>query len=266
MKKNAIKLSIIVVHLGSDNLIINFLDSLYQCYLPFDFETIIVDNKSNSKNLYKLVNQFKNCKLVELENRLGYSNASNAGIVKSSGEFILWCNNDLLFQYNSLFNLYDFLINNNNYGIVSPCLLNEDNSTQPCYSLYNLNLFTIVFNLTGFKSNNSNKSFDIKAAPGACCMIRKSALEPFGYILDNNYYMYCEEFDLSFKVLNNNYKIRYIGSSKVVHLGGKTTKKTSINFLIQSLKSKFKYLEVNQNAVEAYLFYLYLVFKFFTKF
>jgi GT2 family glycosyltransferase len=259
------ELSIIVIHLGSDELLINFLESLYAYPLSFEFETIVVDNFSNSNDLSTITKKYENCNIIHLNNRFGYSKATNFGINESKGKYILWCNNDLIFKENAINLLYNFLNKNSDYAIASPSLLNEDNSTQPCYSLYNLNLFTIVFNLNGFKSSISNKSFDIKAAPGACCMIRKSALEPFGYVLENNYYMYCEEFDISFKVLKNNYKIRYIGSSKVVHLGGKTTKKTSINFLIQSLKSKYKYLEVNVNIVEAYLFYMYLLFKFFIK-
>ncbi len=265
MKNYRISLSVIVVHLGSDNLIINFLKSLYQSNLPFIFETIIIDNKSNSTDLSSIVNEYKNCKIIQLDNRMGYSAASNKGILEAKGEFILWCNNDLIFEYNSIIELYTFLIKNSNYGIASPCLLNEDKSLQPCYSLYNLNLFSIIFQLTGFKNKNSIKSFDISVAPGACCMIRKNSLEQIGNVLDNSYFMYCEEFDLSFKFIKNNFKIRYIGSSNVIHLGGKTTKKTSINFLIQSLKSKFKYLYNNKNNVEAILFYFYLLFKFFLK-
>ena len=41
-----------------------------------------------------------NCKIINLPKRVGYSTASNFGIAQSTGNFILWCNNDLIFQIN----------------------------------------------------------------------------------------------------------------------------------------------------------------------
>ena len=265
MQEKNITLSIIIIHLGSDDLLINILSSLYKSDLNVTFETIIIDNFSNSHNINNICSEFINCKIINLPKRVGYSKASNFGIAQSSGNFLLWCNNDLIFQINSINYLYHFLLNNKDYAIASPCLLNDDYSLQPCYSLYNLNLFTLIFSLTGFDQSKSSGSFDIKVAPGACCMIRKSALDKIGGALNENYYMYCEEFDLSYRLLLKKFKIRYIGDSKVIHLGGKTTNKTAINYLIQSLKSKLTYLKVNKNKFQSFIFYLFLVFKFFFK-
>jgi GT2 family glycosyltransferase len=262
MIKYNIKLSIVVVHLGADQLILNFLESLYRFELPFIFETIIVDNNSDSKNLIEITNLYNNCKILHLNKRLGYSAATNVGIAESKGEYILWCNNDLLFQSYSIFYLVEFLDRNLSYAIASPCLLNEDNSPQQCYSLFNLNIFSLILKLTGFKERNSEKHFDINVAPGACCLIRKEALDCIGGKLDTNYFMYCEEFDLSFNLLTKGYKIKYIGKSKVIHIGGKTTKKTAINYLIQSYKSKLAYLLKNNGIIEFLVFYLFLVLKF----
>ena len=265
MQKKNIKLSIIIIHLGSDDLLINILSSLYKSDLNVTFETIIINNFSNSHNLINICSEYINCKIINLPKRVGYSTASNFGIAQSTGNFILWCNNDLIFQINSINYLYQFLLNNEDYAIASPCLLNDDYSLQPCYSLYSLNLFTLIFPFTGFDQSKSLDSFDIKVAPGACCMIRKSALDNIGGVLNENYYMYCEEFDLSYRLILNKFKIRYIGDSKVVHLGGKTTNKTAINYLIQSLKSKLTYLKVNKNKYQSYIFYLFLIIKFFLK-
>ena len=262
MNKFEIKLSVIVVHLGSDKLLVDFLESLYNSNLPFNFETIIVDNNSNSNNLNQFVHLYENCKILHLNKRLGYSESTNKGISESKGEYILWCNNDLLFQRSSIFYLVDFLDNNLSYAIASPCLLNEDKSLQPCYSLYNLNLFTLIFKLTGFNELYHQNTMDIKVAPGACCLIRKNALDCIGGKLDINYFMYCEEFDLSYNLLKNGNKIKYIGRSEIIHIGGKTTKKTSINFLIQSYKSKLTYLRKNKGMVQFLFFYIYLITKF----
>jgi GT2 family glycosyltransferase len=259
------ELSIIVIHLGSDELLINFLESLYAYPLSFEFETIVVDNFSNSNELSTITKKYVNCNIIHLNNRFGYSKATNFGINESKGKYILWCNNDLIFKENAINLLYNFLNKNSDYAIASPSLLNEDFSIQPCYSKYNLNIFTLLFPINGFNSKKVSESFDIKVAPGACCMISKSALKTIGGNLDENYYMYCEEFDLSYRFIKNHYKIRYIGHSEVIHLGGKTTNKTSVNFLIQSLKSKLYYLNKNFNRFQKIIFYIFLIIKFLGK-
>ena len=77
MQKKNIKLSIIIIHLGSDDLLINILSSLYKSDLNVTFETIIINNFSNSHNLINICSEYINCKIINLPKRVGYSTASN---------------------------------------------------------------------------------------------------------------------------------------------------------------------------------------------
>ena len=71
-------------------------------------------------------------------------------------------------------------------------------------------------------------------ASGACLAIRKSAYEEVGG-LDEDFFAHQEEIDLCWRLLNKGYKIKYVSSSRIFHVGGATLqdmnpKKTFFNF------------------------------------
>lgn len=64
-------------------------------------------------------------------------------------------------------------------------------------------------------------TLDIFWASGACLFIRKSVFEEVGK-LDEDFFAHQEEIDLCWRIQNTGYLIKYIGRSKVYHLGGAT--------------------------------------------
>jgi len=71
-------------------------------------------------------------------------------------------------------------------------------------------------------------------ASGACLAIRKKAFNEIGG-LDEDFFAHQEEIDLCWRLLNNGYKIKYVSSSHIFHVGGATLKdmnpkKTFFNF------------------------------------
>lgn len=71
-------------------------------------------------------------------------------------------------------------------------------------------------------------------ASGACLAIRKTAFDEIGG-LDEDFFVHQEEIDLCWRLLNRGYKIKYVGASRIFHLGGATLqnmnpKKTFFNF------------------------------------
>ncbi len=71
-------------------------------------------------------------------------------------------------------------------------------------------------------------------ATGACMFIRRTVFEKLGGF-DEAYFAHQEEVDLCWRAKNEGYKVFYVGTSKVYHLGGSTLsnmnpKKTYLNF------------------------------------
>ena len=264
------KLSVIVIHLGKDKLLIDFLDSLYNISkIYFSFEVIVIDNFSQSSEIERITSAYENCRVVSLNSKVGYAAATNVGINLSDSEYILWCNNDLIFSLNSINKLIEFMEKNISCAICGPQLLNQDKTLQESGSYLDINLLSLIAEklhlLNALEStiriiyNIFNKNLVLKVTTGACCLIRRSYLAELGSFIDDRYYMYCEEFDLSYMFRKLGYTISIEPQSEIVHLGGQTTSKTSINFLLQSYKSKYAYLFKHYGNLTVFIFSLFVV-------
>ena len=76
----------------------------------------------------------------------------------------------------------------------------------------------------GFLSKDSNHSIEILS--GAYMLIRKKALDKVG-LLDQNFFMYGEDIDLSYRLLLGGYNNYYFSETSIIHYKGESTKKTS---------------------------------------
>jgi hypothetical protein len=61
--------------------------------------------------------------------------------------------------------------------------------------------------------------------------LRKSVLEEVGY-LDEDFFMYGEDVDLSYRIIKGGYKNIYYPETRIIHYKGESTKKGSINYVL----------------------------------
>ena len=75
---------------------------------------------------------------------------------------------------------------------------------------------------------------DVGYIIGADMMIRKEVFEKAGRF-DPDFFLYCEESELSYRIKKNNYRIQLIPSARIIHLGGKSgsAKKELSAFVLQ---------------------------------
>jgi len=260
MDDAAILVSAVVVHLGKTELLRECLDSLNRSRGIERVETIVVDNASGTPDLEQLVTGYPNTRIIQLQKRSGYPAASNAGIRASRGRYILWCNNDLVFEPNAIEYLVRFLETHPGYGAAGPQLLNPDGSYQPSFSMINMDLKTLLVDRLGLAAllpgwdlnrhwrGRESTPQDVAVGTGACCLIRRNALEEVGG-MDERFYMYSEEFDLCLRLWQKGWRVRYVPEARVIHLGGQTTAKTSHVFLLQSWRSRYAYLRKHSGAM-----------------
>jgi glycosyltransferase involved in cell wall biosynthesis len=100
---------------------LSYLD-LQKTTIPW--ELIIVDNNctdqtvSKVKNFIRVSNTLINNTKIVAESKAGLNYARLKGVATSYFKFVLFCDDDNWLNENYLQNAYDFLINNNDYGIV----------------------------------------------------------------------------------------------------------------------------------------------------
>ncbi|MCK5464328.1 MAG: glycosyltransferase, partial [Bacteroidales bacterium] len=75
---------------------------------------------------------------------------------------------------------------------------------------------------------------------GAFMMLRKSALDEVG-LLDEEFFMYGEDIDMSYRLLNAGYKNIYYPESTIIHYKGESTKKGSLNYVLTFYKAMIKF-------------------------
>ncbi len=68
------------------------------------------------------------------------------------------------------------------------------------------------------------ENHEVEILSGAFMMLRKETLDQIGY-LDEDYFMYGEDIDLSYRVLKAGYKNYYLADTKIIHYKGESTKK-----------------------------------------
>lgn len=246
--------SAVIVHLGRLELLQGCMESLYRSTCIDDIECIVVDNASGTIGLDEFVLGYRGARLIRLAQRSGYPAATNAGIKASKGQYILWCNNDLLFESDAVAAMKEFLDCNPEYGVAGPRLLNPNGSYQPSFSHLNMGLKPLLverfclgsllprWDLIRHCIGKETQEQDVAVVTGACCMIRRSAIEQIGGMIDERFYMYAEEFDLCHTLSKKEWRIRYLPQARIIHLGGQTTNKTPFVFLLQACRSHYAYL------------------------
>jgi hypothetical protein len=75
---------------------------------------------------------------------------------------------------------------------------------------------------------SEDESYEVDAISGSFMMLRYEVYEAIGG-LDESYFMYGEDLDWCFRTQKAGWKLYYVHSTKIVHYGGESTKRSSID-------------------------------------
>ena len=173
----------------------------------------------------------------------------------AKGEYLFLLNSDTIVQENAIKILVEYLDHNKDTMMVGPRLLNADFTFQhacrrklptPLNSFYHL--FGLVHVFKKNKIINSYKKYTddpdvtetIEALSGAAMMFRREVFESIGGF-DEKFFMYGEDLDFCKRVYDKGWKTVYVSDSKIVHLGGGSSKKRRTKSLINFYDSMWIY-------------------------
>ena len=251
--------SVLIIHVGRTALLEGCLDTLHATTFDVDLEAVVVDNHSDAPgDVAAVVARHPRTRLIRLSERAGYGAATNAGIRASTGRYILWCNNDLLFRDGAVARLVQFLDRAPDYAVASPKLLNDDGTFQHCFSMIHIGVMPLVLErlalLPLVRSQDLDRHWhgcesqarDVAVGAGACCLIRRTALDAVGGEIDAAFFMYAEEYDLCHRFSKAGWRVRYLPDAEIVHLGSQSSHRApeaaKFPFAVQGWRSKFRYL------------------------
>lgn len=239
-------ISIIILNYNTADLTLNCVRSILQYTKQLNLQIIILDNNSSDDSNKILNKNFKNnksIKLVKSSINLGFSKGNNKAAKKANGKYLLFLNSDTVIEDNSIKDVYDFLENNKQYDIATCRLVNKDGSVQGTGG-YFPNLIRVASWMTIqdlplvdqiikpfhpqksksiFKNDNFyRKDRDLDWVTGAFMMIRADKFKKVNGFSED-YFMYTEDTDLSYKIKKLGGKVRYLSSPHVIHLGGQSS-------------------------------------------
>ena len=232
------KLSIIILSHNTSDLLKKCLESVIK-EKKLEDEVIAVDNSSTDDSPEMVQKDFPQVKLILSKKNLGYSAGNNLGIKRSTGEYILLLNSDIVVLEGALTKMVQFMEEHPEAAVLGPKLLNADGTSQPStgqeYDL--LNTFLL---LCGDRERVAPESItEGYWVSGAALMTRRSIFDRIGF-LDENIFMYFEEIEWCLRVKRAGLKIFYYPEAKIIHFGGKHggssgTRKESVKNIHKSI-------------------------------
>jgi len=227
-------ISIIIVNYNGKKWLKKVLDSL-SCQTYKNFEIIFVDNKSIDESVEFVAENYPKVNIIKSEKNLGFSGGNNLGIKVAKGEYILLLNNDTWLDNNFLEKIVTFY-EKSNYDIV--CAVEADYYTKEC-QVYT-NLLDPFGHYVYIKGGDGSREFYLSAS---CLFFNKNIYyETRG--LDENFFMYAEDWDWFWRIQLLGKKIFKINDLKFYHLGAGSTG-TGIKY--------HSFLWRNQNALQMLL-------------
>lgn len=234
------KLSVVIVNYNVKYYLEQCLHSLYRACGGIDAEIWVVDNASSDGSLSYLRSRFPQVCFIENKENVGFSRANNQAICRSTGEYVLLLNPDTIVGENVLAACVDFLDEHTEVGATGVAMLKEDGGfawesrrglptpfTSFCKMSGLCALFphSRTFGRYYMRYLDKEKANAIEVISGAFNMIRRSALDKTG-LLDEDFFMYGEDIDLSYRLLQQGYKNYYL-PVRILHYKGESTQKSS---------------------------------------
>jgi GT2 family glycosyltransferase len=268
-----LQLSVIIVNYNVKHFLEQCLFSVYKALKNISAEVIVVDNNSVDGSLTLIKEKFPQVILISNKVNTGFSVANNQGIRLAKGKFVLLLNPDTVVQEDTFEKTLAFMQNHEDAGGLGIKMLDGKGNflpeskrglPTPAVAFYKIFGLTKLFpkskkfgqyHLTYL---NKNKNHQVDVLSGAFMLMRKEALDKVG-LLDETFFMYGEDIDLSYRLSLGGYKNYYFADSNIIHYKGESTKKSSINYVIVFYKAMaiFAQKHFSQNHARTFRFLIY---------
>lgn len=223
------KISIVIPHRNGREILFRCLEALSSSRFR-DFEIILVNNASTDGSVVAAVEAFDNLRVIEARRNLGYAGGCNLGMLFSRGEFLLLLNNDAVMAPEALGRLVEAAERWPRAAALQPKILSLSNPKVFDYAgaaggMMDLLGYPFARGRLFDTLERDEGQYDTPApifwASGACCLLRRTALEETG-LLDEDFFAHMEEIDLNWRMQLLGWEVRYVPDAVVYHDAGTT--------------------------------------------
>jgi N-acetylglucosaminyl-diphospho-decaprenol L-rhamnosyltransferase len=258
------QLSIVIVNWNTRQLLAECLASVYAHPPGCEFEVVVADNGSTDGSCDMVRQRFRQARLIENRDNLGFARANNRAIRASSGQYILLLNSDTRVLPGSLTALVRCADDHPDAGVVGGKLLNPDGSFQSGGGVFPTIRSELAL-LTGtarwffspyfpsYPPMGSQVTRPCDWVGGGCLLARRIACAHVG-LLDEGYFMYSEEVDWCYRMRQAGWGVLFCADAAVLHYGGGSAKRSSFQQMHRLYASKVRFLAQHRGDKAARLF------------
>lgn len=239
------KLSVIIVNYNVEHFLDQCLLSVLKACKKVDTEVFVVDNNSIDGSVAMVKERFPFVHLIENKKNTGFSYANNQAIKISTGEYILLLNPDTHVEEDTFEKIVSFMDAHPEAGGLGVKMIDGKGKFLPeskrglptptvaFYKIFGLSALFPKSKLFGkyhLGYLDKDQIHQVEILSGAFMLMRKSVLDKVG-LLDETFFMYGEDIDLSYRIILGGYKNYYFPETRIIHYKGESTKKSSVNYV-----------------------------------
>lgn len=237
------KLTVVTISYNVKYFLEQCLNSLEQAARNIDHEVIVVDNASDDGSTEYITARFPKVKWIASDVNHGFSRANNIAFEQARGKYILMLNPDTIVTREAIEGCLDFMEKHPEAGATGVKMLNKDGNFALESRRGIVTPWVSICKATGLSKRfpksrlfghyymsylPEEEANAIEMVSGAFMFLRRSTLKKVGK-LDEQFFMYWEDSDLSFRILKSGAKNYYL-PHPILHYKGES-----------SVKSKLKY-------------------------
>ena len=209
------RISVVIVNYNTRDLLKQCLQSLEQ-FEPHA-QVIVVDNASRDGSEAMVRQHFPATQVIQSGRNAGFAAANNLGLAQATGKFVILLNSDTRLDDAALSATADWMHANPAVGATSPRLIGPDNQPQTCQYPWPSagTLWRQALRLEPRPCHNADGWL-----AGTCLVLRRTALAEIGGRLDEHYWMYWEDADLSRQISNRGWQLLPFEGAAIRHYGG----------------------------------------------
>ncbi|MGV3541100.1 MAG: glycosyltransferase family 2 protein [Rufibacter sp.] len=264
-------LSVIIVNYNVSYFLEQCLLSVRRATQGLDVEVFVVDNNSVDGSVEMVRRRFPEVVLLANKENLGFSKANNQAMRQAQGKYLLLLNPDTVVEEDTFSKCFRFMEDHPKAGALGVKMMDGAGKFLPeskrglptpwvafckVFGLAALFPASKLFNQyhLGHLPEDQTNQVDILA--GAFMFMRTAALQQVG-LLDEGFFMYGEDIDLSYRIKEGGYEVYYFPETRIIHYKGESTRRTSVNYVFMFYKAMMifaeKHFSGRQGRVYSYL-------------
>ncbi|WP_205499699.1 glycosyltransferase family 2 protein [Rufibacter psychrotolerans] len=261
-------LSVIIVNYNVSYFLEQCLLSVRKAAQGLQVEVFVVDNNSVDGSVEMVRRRFPEVILLANKDNLGFSKANNQAIRQAQGKYVLLLNPDTVVEEDTFVACFGFMEAHPKAGALGVKMMDGAGQFLPeskrglptpwvafckVFGLSALFPTSSLFNRYHLGHLSSEKIHQVDILAGAFMFMRAEALEKVG-LLDENFFMYGEDIDLSYRIKEGGYEVYYFPQTRIIHYKGESTRKTSVNYVFMFYRAMMVFARKHFSGRQAWLY------------